>query len=189
MLLINQILVMTSLSNLLNLGNLIGPRKIGFGLDSISNPNQTPFKPQIEAHLVGAHQGPRNWPPWQSFLKKFPPPHGRPSTAIGCTQQCLDVKEKSTPSTSISHSCCRQSMPLTILHFMSHSQLQSRVFQAHNFPLQESKVVQDTLLSILSLISPVLREKPKNTLSGRFLCLFAWPFSILCKYFITMTPS
>ena len=53
MLLINQILVMTSLSNLLNLGNLIGPRKIRFGLDSISNPNQTPFKPQIEAHLVG----------------------------------------------------------------------------------------------------------------------------------------
>ena len=53
MLLINQILVMTSLSKILNLGNFIGPRKIGFGLDSITNPNQTPFKPQIEAHLGG----------------------------------------------------------------------------------------------------------------------------------------
>lgn len=55
MLLISQIPIMTSLSNILNLRNLIGPRKIGFGLDSISNPNQTPFKPQIEAHLVEAH--------------------------------------------------------------------------------------------------------------------------------------
>lgn len=74
MLLISQILVMTSLSNLLNLGNLIGLRKIGFGLDSISNSNQTPFKPQIEAHLVEAHHDPQIWPPWQSFLKKFSPP-------------------------------------------------------------------------------------------------------------------
>ena len=86
MLLTNQIHFMTSLLNPLNLENFIGSRKIGFELDSIPNPNQTPFKPQIKAYLVEAHQGSRIWPPWQNFLKKFPPPHGRPSIAIGCSQ-------------------------------------------------------------------------------------------------------
>ena len=89
MLLINQILVMTSLSNLLNLENLIGLRKIGFGLKRISNPNQTPFKPQIEAHLVGptkahkiGHIGKASWRSFLSHMADHPLPLAASNSAL-----------------------------------------------------------------------------------------------------------
>ena len=89
MLLINQILVMTSLFNLLNFGIFIGPRKIRFGLDSIPNPNQTPFKPQIEAHLVGptkaheiGHLGKASWRSFLPHMADHPLPLAAPNSAL-----------------------------------------------------------------------------------------------------------
>ena len=184
---------MTSLFNLLNLGTLIGPRKIDFGLDSISNSNQTPFKPQIEAHLVGptkaheiGHLGKASWRSFLPHMADHPLPLAAPNSALMWRRNPLHQPPSFTAAAS---SLC-PSLFSTLCHISTSNQ---GSFKPITSPSRSLKSCKTYFSPFYHFFLPFLERNPKELSRADlwdFLRSHLRPFvSIFARWFLHIRCS